>query len=111
MNVSFATDDLLSTCNDDKRAKRAFGADGAKKLRVRLDDLTAAGTLDAMRHLPGHCHELKGNLAGHLALDLDGGRRLVFRQAHNPLPLKDDSGLDWKRVTAIVVTEIGDYHG
>jgi len=31
-----------------------------------------------MRNLPGRCHELAGDLAGQLAIELAGGRRLVI---------------------------------
>jgi proteic killer suppression protein len=46
-----------------------------------------------------------------LALDLDHPCRLIFAPAHNPLPLKEDGGLDWTAVTAIEIHEIEDYHG
>lgn len=110
MDIVFAEPGLAQVCNDDKAAKRAYGAAGAKKLRTRLDDLAAASNLAVMQNLPGHCHELKGDLKGQLAVNLDGGRRLVFRPAHDPIPNKEDGGLDWSRVTAVCVTQIGDYH-
>jgi len=110
VDITFDTDDLRRVCNDDKVAKRTMGAAGAKKLRLRLDDLAAASTLETMRHLPGRCHELKGDLAGKLGLDLDGGRRLVIRPNHIPVPTKGDGGLDWSRVTSVAVTAIGNYH-
>lgn len=110
MDIVFAEPRLAKVCNDDKASKQSIGAVGAKKLRRRLDDLAAAPTLAVMRTLPGRCHELKGDLDGHLAMDLDGGRRLVFKPAHDPVPSKEDGGLDWSRVTAVCVTQIGDYH-
>lgn len=110
MDIVFAEPGLSNVCNDDKAAKKSYGAAGAKKLRSRLDDLAAASTLAVMRNLPGRCHELKGDLKGQLAVDLDGGRRLVFKPAHDPVPSKEDGGLDWSRVTAVCVTQIGDYH-
>jgi len=65
-----------------------------------------------MRQLPGaRCHELKGNMEGTLAVDLDQPYRLLFEPANDPIPRKEDGGLDWKKVTAITVTEIRDYHG
>lgn len=41
---------------------------------------------------------------------LAGGKRLVFEPDQDPVPKKEDGGLDWARVTAITVVEIGDYH-
>lgn len=110
MLIDFATDDLRDNCNDTKSAKKAYGADGAKKLRRRLDDLAAAASLELMHGLPGGCHELHGNLSGYLGLKLDGGRRLVIRPTTQPPPSKPDGGLDWSQVTAITVIKIEDYH-
>jgi proteic killer suppression protein len=110
VDIAFVDPGLQQVCNDDKTAKRKLGADGAKKLRRRLDDLAAASTLAVMKNLPGRCHELTDDLKGQLAMDLDGGRRLIFRPDHDPVPCKDDGGLDWSRVTAVCVTGIGDYH-
>jgi proteic killer suppression protein len=47
---------------------------------------------------------------GQFALDLDGGRRLVFEPAHDPIPRKDDGGIDWSAVSRISIVFIGDYH-
>ena len=77
---------------------------------ARLADLEASATLAEMAELPGHCHELAGDRAGQLALDLAGGKRLVFEPAANPSPLKKDGGLDWSKVEAVRILEITDYH-
>ena len=61
--------------------------------------------------LPGRCHELKGDRAGSLALDLDGPYRLIFDPAHNPLPVNNDGGLIWCEVRKIRILDIEDYHG
>ena len=63
-----------------------------------------------MRYLPGRCHELKGNRADQLSLDLDGPYRLIFEPAHDPIPRRPDKGLDWTRVTAVRILEVVDYH-
>lgn len=91
--------------------QREYGQVRARILQRRLDDLRAATVLEDMRPpLPGRCHELTGNREGELAIDLDHPYRLVFCVADNPVPLKEDGGLDWKSVTAIQITEITDYH-
>jgi len=76
---------------------------------ARLKDLAAAPTLEEFRELPGRCHELTGDRQCRLALELAGGRRLLFRPSQNPVPRNDDGGLDWRQVDAIEVTEIVDY--
>lgn len=77
----------------------------------RLYDLRAVPTLAGMRTLPGRCHELRGNRAGQLALDLDHPRRLIFQPAHSPVPRTRDGNLIWEQVTAVEIIEVEDYHG
>jgi proteic killer suppression protein len=111
VEISFASGRLRDLCNDSNALRRKYGADGAKLIRRRLDELLAATTLRTMRTLPAaRCHELTGNLAGKLAVDAHKGFRLIFRPAAEPVPTKDDGGLDWERTTSIVVEEIDDYH-
>jgi hypothetical protein len=53
---------------------------------------------------------LKSDRAGQLSLDLDGPYRLLFCPNHNPLPKRADGGLDWEKVTAIVILTVVDTH-
>lgn len=110
MDIVFSTKKLEKLCNDDRLAQRKWGKAQAEVLRRRLDDLRAARTLEVLRNLPGGLHELRGNRAGQLAMDLKGGDRLVLEPAHNPPPTKADGGLDWAQVTSIRVVEVVDYH-
>ena len=87
-----------------------MGIDRARRLQRRLDDLRAAYCLEDMRCLPGRTHELIGNLAGYLSLDLDHPYRLLFIPNHDPMPTKSDGGVDWIQVTAIEIIEIRDTH-
>ncbi len=83
----------------------------AEKIQQRLTELNIAETLADMRNFPAaRCHELTGNLAGKLAVDLVHPDRLVFSPDHDPRPELPDGGLDWQRVTKIVIEGIGDYH-
>jgi proteic killer suppression protein len=63
-----------------------------------------------MRHVPGRCHEVVGNRAGQLSLDLDHPYRLIFEPANDPIPRKDDGGLDWTKVTAVIIIGVEDTH-
>ena len=110
MDIQFANEALRKLCHDDGRAKKSLGDPGAKKLRSRLDDLRDAPNLETMRSLPGRCHELRGDRAGCLALDLHGAKRLVFEPLDQPPPAKPDGGLDWTKVTGVRVVFVGDYH-
>jgi proteic killer suppression protein len=111
VDLTFENDRLMKRCNDAKALTREFGPEAAKKLRRRLDDMRAARSLEDCRRLPGRFHELTGDRKGQVACEAGGGLRLVFRAAHNPAPRKADGGLDWSKVTAIVIQEIVNYHG
>lgn len=77
-----------------------------------MDELRAANNLEEMRSLPqARLHELRGDRDGQLSLDLDHPYRLIIQPACNPIPTKPDGGLDWARVTAILIVEVADTHG
>ena len=110
MEILFPIDHDPRDWNDFKRVVRRHNSQRAKLIRRRLDDLRAAQTLEVMRNLPGRCHELKGDRAGQLSIDLDGPYRLLFAPAHNPVPKKPDGGLDWPKVTAVVLVGVVNTH-
>lgn len=109
MEVSFDDADLAKTCGNEREMLRKYGAVRAKKLQLRLKTLRSAETLEDMRNLPGRCHELVGDRAGELSLDLDHPYRLLFRPADDVLP-RPGGGLDWSAVRAVVVLGIVDTH-
>jgi proteic killer suppression protein len=111
LDIVFANSKLRKQCNDTKKAVRALGKRQAQLVRRRLDDLNAADNLVVMRVLSGRCHELKGDRAGQLSLDLEHPYRLIFEPAANPAPTKPDGGLDWSAVDAVRILAIEDTHG
>ena len=93
-------------------AGQEIGSRRAALIRRRLDELRAATSLQEIGYLPqARCHELKGNLAGTLSVDLEHPYRLLFRPAHEPIPIKTSGGLDWTMVTAILILRVEDTHG
>ncbi len=110
MEILFEDQDFAEVCNSDKSLVRKYNRQRARLIRRRLDDLGAAPNLSVMRSLPGRCHELKGDRAGQLSIDLDGPYRLIFRPADLPAPFKPDGGLDWAQVTAVTIVEVVDTH-
>ena len=111
MEISFSNAKLAKTCNSEKKLRGEYGPRMAKLIQQRLAELQAADTLEDMRHVPGaRCHELTGNLDGCLAVDLVHPMRMVFKPDHDPVPCRDDGGLDWSQVTRLEVFAIGDYH-
>lgn len=89
---------------------RSYGERMAGVIRRRLDDLDAATSLEEMRHLPGRCHELKGDRAGQLSIDLVHPQRLIFVPYEKPVPQKPDGGMDWSQIKSILITGIEDTH-
>lgn len=109
MEVSFDDPRLKAIFENEKKLLKEHGKNRTSKIKNRLNDLRAAETLADMRVLPGRCHELKGDLAGHLSLDLDHPYRLLVRPAKDTEPLPG-GGLDWTKVIDVVIVSIADTH-
>lgn len=112
VDIRFKTAKLAKECNDIKLLQRRHGQPQAGLIRRRLDELRAAPTLATMRALPGpRCHELKGDRQGQLSVDLAHPYRLLFTVDQSPQPELPAGGLDWSKVTRILILEIVDTHG
>jgi proteic killer suppression protein len=109
VELTFATTRLQRLLESQRELRRTHGDRCAKKLMTRMADLRAASTLAEFRRLPGRCHELAGDRRGQLALDLEGGKRLIFSPCGSDIH-RTDGGLDWSMVEAVCVLEVGDYH-
>jgi len=113
LDISFKSTKLEKEFNEGKRLLKIHGSRRAKVIRVRLAELRAAVSLHDLGlpyDGPGRCHELTGNRKGQLSVDLDQPYRLIFVPNHEPIPCKNDGGLDWKQVTAIMIIGIEDTH-
>lgn len=109
MKIIYANKKLRDLCEKRNQAEKKLGFDCAKKLRTRLADLEAASCVTDL--IAGNPHPLEGDRAGQFALNLAGGFRLVFRAANNPVPVKQDGGINWHAVTIVSIEFIGNYHG
>ena len=88
MRIQFASKKLQKACSSDKEMRKAWGDAMARKLQTRLAELEAAVNLDDIsRTPPARCHELTGNRAGQLSVDLVHPYRLIFVPDHDPIPL------------------------
>ena len=109
MDILFEDRKLERICNDFRQLQKAKGEPQARKIRQRLDELHAAESLADINHLPPpHLHQLSGDRKGQLSVDLVFPYRLLFVPANNPLPLKEDGGLDLSKVTAILIQGVED---
>lgn len=110
MEISYKTRKLEKRLTDPKELSKSFGQ-LAVKVNQRLKDLTDADNLAIMRTIPAaRCHELAGDRIGELAVDVSGNYRMIFEPNHDPIPKKDDGGLDWEEVLKIQINAIEDYH-
>ena len=111
MDVSFKDNKLAKTCNSEKALLKAYGEANARKIMRRLTLLEAAAALsDVPITPPTRRHELKGDRKGQFAIDVKQPFRIVLEPAHDPVPTKEDDGIDLAAVTAIEIITIEDYH-
>ncbi len=111
MDIIFSSRKFERQCNEWRLLQKEHGEKRAKRIRQRLDELFAAENLDDIsRFPPARAHELTGDRAGQISLDLDHPYRLIIAPNHNPHPTKEDGGLDWSQVTQIIILEIADTH-
>ncbi|MBW1896082.1 MAG: killer suppression protein [Deltaproteobacteria bacterium] len=111
MIIYFKTKKLQKICNSANESIRKLGPKMAGKLQQRLMELKAASCLaDVSKLPPQRCHQLSGNRAGQLSVDLEHPYRLLFIPANDPVPKTTDGGLDWVMVTEIEIIGIADTH-
>jgi len=115
MDIDFKTKKLKKSFNEGRQLEAEHGAKRAKKLRIRMGELRAAASLMDFwppKSPPDRCHEIsEGKKGCELSVDLDHPYRLIFTPDHDPLPCKEDGGLDWSLVTAIKILRVEDTHG
>lgn len=97
MQLCYATRDLEKVCTDTRRMQAKFGANVAKKLRLRMAELSYVEELADLLDGPGRWEELKGDRAGQWSARLTGNWRLIVQS-------EQDDGI------TVLVVEIIDYH-
>ena len=114
MEITFSSKKLAKQMNDDKAMVKTYGAQSARKLQKVLTQFRAAPNLGIFAppmSLPHRCHELTGNRKGQLSVDVEHPYRLLFEAADEPLPMREEGGLDWGKVTIIKIKGVEDTHG
>ncbi len=110
-SIRFKSRKLAKVFNSEKELFREYGIRLGTLIKRRMSVLRAAPTLEDVSHRPPERrHELKGRRKGTFAVDLEHPYRLVFKPDHNPLPFKEDGGIDLRKVTAITIVGVEDYH-
>jgi plasmid maintenance system killer protein len=112
MLISFKNKELEKEFCDEKTLKRKWGIEQARLIARRLTELAAAENLETLRKLPQvRAHELSGDRAGQISLDVKHPYRLLIIPDHEETPRKEDGGLDWQRTTKVRILGVGDIHG
>ena len=111
MEISFRDRKLAKVFSSERTLRREYGARAARIIMIRLAVLLNAETLSEVPATPpDRMHQLTGDRDEQYAVYLNHPYRLVFAPAHDPLPRKEDEGIDLDQVTAVTVMEVVDYH-
>ena len=111
MEIAFASRRLAKAFNSMAELTQAHGQRMARVIMMRMDLLKAANNLSLVpTQKPTRRHQLKGDRDEQFAVDLVHPKRLVFVPDHDPIPRRDDGGINLTAVTAIEIIEIVDYH-
>jgi len=110
MEITFRDKKLGKLVNDDRKLDREMGKLRADKIRLRLNQLRDANTLEDVRHLAGNYHELLHNRKGQWGCDLDQPFRLIFTPHEEPIPTNLHGQYIWLEIKGIEVIEIINYH-
>ena len=112
MIISFKDTKTEKVFCDLKTLTRKWGAEQARLIGRRINELAAAENLEILRSLPQmRAHELSGDRAGQISLDIKHPYRLLIVPDYKEAPRKKDGGLDWKQIRKIKVLAVEDTHG
>ena len=108
MEISFETDKVAKLFNSMAALNKKFGELCGKRIAQRLQELEAVESLEDM--VFGRPHELVGDRAGQVSLDLVHPLRLIIRPTDDPPPAKPDGGIDRPKVKRVTILEAVDTH-
>ena len=111
MDIYFQNKKLEKLASDPRRCLKELGRRKAELFQLRIRDLYRSSSLEDVRHLPGHYHELKGDRKGQWACDLEQPYQLVFEPHENPIPTDENGKYIWIEIKGVEIIEIIDYHG
>ncbi len=111
MDVTFKNSKLRKCAEDESYSIKKLGKIRSELFIVRVGNLLAADTLEDVRYLPGHYHELVGNRKGQWACNLDQPYRLIFEPHEKPVPEDENGRYRWLEIKGVEVMEIDNYHG
>jgi len=111
MEVSFINRKLAKLLGSQKDMIRTYGPDNGKRIGLRLQNIADATNLAEFARIPHtRVHELKADREEQISVDVKHPYRLLLRSGHDDTPRKEDGGLDWERITKVIVIAIKDTH-
>lgn len=98
LDITYKNKKLEKVCTDAKTAERTYGREMAGKIHQRIDEISAADTIEMMIQFHiGRCHPLAQNRKSQYAVDLVHPYRLVFEKKGDEIQIAN-------------ILEIVDYH-
>ncbi len=98
MEILYKTKKLEKVCTVPKMADKIYGLEMADKIHQRIDEISAAETVEMMVQFHiGRCHSLTNNRKGQYAMDLIHPYRLIFETKGSQIQIAK-------------ILEIVDYH-
>lgn len=110
MKISYKNNKLQKYAENETFSIKKLGPKCSELYMKRIGDFMAAESLEDLRYVPGHYHELVGNRKGQWACDLDQPYRLIFEPHEDPIPTDKDGKYIWIEIKGVEVLEIEDYH-
>ncbi len=111
MDIYFNDKKLKELAENPKKCLKELGAKRAKLFQMRIGRLSNAASLEDLRNIPGHYHELTGDRKGQWACDLDQPYRLIFEPHEKPIPTDSNGKYIWLEIKSVEINEITNYHG
>jgi len=109
VEISFKNNKLEKSFTDDKDLSKTYGT-MAKKVKARYEELKAADSLQVVALYPAmRLHAHKGN-NGIWSIDIYKNWRILFTINQDPIPTKEDGGVNLKAITIIKIESVEDPH-
>ena len=110
MDIGYKNKKLKRIFDSLEALRGAYGQNG-DVIKSRMGFLKAVECLNDVPVMkPTRRHQLSGDRESQFAVDLKHPFRLIFCPAHDPLPYKEDGGIDLIRVRTITILGVEDYH-
>lgn len=111
MDIFFQSKKLEKIASNPRKCLKELGKQRADLFLRRIQELHKAYTLEDVRYLPGHYHELVEERKGQWACDLDQPYRLIFEPHEDPIPTDANGKYIWIEIKGVEIIEIVNYHG